>query len=1105
MRAIQAGTILSSLLLSLLPLTLSQLVLPSNLPGVWEYDGCYTEVDRTIGAAAYADDDDMTNEACISFCTARGFQYAGTQYAQECYCGESIATTAVKLEDSQCSMACKGNATEPCGGPSKLSIFHSSAAVGPQPNPGVNGFSHLGCYSEGTTGRTLTFGVGTIPGASMTVGKCTAACDSSGYKYAGVEFGGECFCGNRISNGGAPATSGCTMLCNGNSTEFCGGGNRLNIYIKGDLPPTSTVSGIIAVTSSAVPEPQGPAQPASVGNYVWYGCRTEATGNRALSAAVSATDEMTLEACSAFCSAYTYFGVEYSRECYCGNSFNAGSVAAPDSDCSMTCAGKPTEYCGAGNRLSVYAKNGTEPPSTTAISSSAVSSSSPEATGLPEGWAYKGCWSEGTTGRLLNHQAPDSQTNSQVVCAAYCASKGYTISGTEYGVQCFCGNSLFNNGAKIADSQCSVNCPGDASQKCGAGGRVSIVARGEPKVNLPPVPKGTVGDWTYSGCYENNINNQRTFFWQSLFPNVMTPKMCLDRCAEYGYMAAAIEYGEECFCGDPANIETSGATKRPESECNIVCPGETSSICGGGNRLTTYFWTGTPFYSWDFPQDYRAGKYELLINGVTVPLMTSETIQGKVSFLSKWGTGPANETGAYELDLSKVGTNAAFRELHLKTDVFCAGGVTLPDKVGRQLTVGGWSGDSTYGTRLYWPGHDWEENVNELSLQAGRWYPSAMVMANGSIFVIGGETGSNAAAVPSIEILPYTGTKPLYMDWLERTNPNNLYPFVAVLPSGGIFVQYWNEARILDEKTFATIKVLPMVPGAVNDPRSGRTYPLEGAAVLLPQRYPYTENLGILICGGSNEGPGYALDNCVSTRPDDANPKWVIERMPSFRVMPCMAPLPDGTYLIANGAHHGFAGFGLANNPNKNALLYNPTKPVGSRITVMANTTIARMYHSEAITLLDGRVLISGSDPQDNVNPEEYRVEVFVPPYLLNGKPRPTFTLSNKDWDWNQKNIAFTLGSAAKNGAITVTLLGSVSSTHGNSMGARTLMPNVQCQGTRCMVDAPPSAHVAPPGWYQFFVLDGGVPAVGVYVRIGGDPAGLGNWPNSNGFSKPGV
>lgn len=481
--------------------------------------------------------------------------------------------------------------------------------------------------------------------------------------------------------------------------------------------------------------------------------------------------------------------------------------------------------------------------------------------------------------------------------------------------------------------------------------------------------------------------------------------------------------------------------------------------------------------------------------------------------MEKWGTGPANSTGAYELDLSVIDDfEAAWRTMHVKTDIFCAGGVTLPDKAGRQLNVGGWSGASTYGVRLYTPDgsdgvkgtNDWQENVDVLKLQAGRWYPTAMNMANGSILVIGGEEGSNGAPVPSLEILPYTGTAPLYMEWLERTDPNNLYPFTCVLPSGGIFVAYWNEARILDENSFDTIRTLPNIPGAVNNPMGGRTYPLEGTAVLLPQRAPYTEPLGVLICGGSQEGNANALDNCVSIKPDEAGAEWVLERMPSARVMSCMAPLPDGTYLILNGAHHGVAGFGLGVDPNLNALLYDPSKPVAHRITVMSNTTVARMYHSEAITLLDGRVLVSGSDPQDGKNPQEYKVETFTPPYLLSGKPRPSFTISNKDWDYGE-SVTFSLGSAAQNGAITASLLGSVSSTHGNSMGARTLLPAVSCSGTSCTVTAPPSKYIAPPGWYQFFVLDGGVPAVGVFVRIGGDPGAIGNWPEGAGFTRPGV
>jgi hypothetical protein len=249
--------------------------------------------------------------------------------------------------------------------------------------------------------------------------------------------------------------------------------------------------------------------------------------------------------------------------------------------------------------------------------------------------------------------------------------------------------------------------------------------------------------------------------------------------------------------------------------------------------------------------------------------------------------------------------------------------------------------------------------------------------------------------------------------------------------------------------------------------------------------------------------------------------------------MPCMAGLPDGTYLILNGGQHGVAGFGLGGSPNLNAVLYDPTQPVNSRMSIMANTSVAvsdihkytvhvhslvraiadclqRLYHSEAIVLLDGRVLVSGSDPTGdytnapaNEFPEEYRVEVFTPPYLMSGLPRPTFSIANKDWAYN-KPYSFTVTSGA---ATAVSLLGSVVSTHGNSMGQRTLFPAISCNGNACSVTSPPDAHTCPPGWYMMFVLNGPTPSVGQFVRIGGDPAGLGNWPNitGSGFVLPGV
>jgi hypothetical protein len=58
---------------------------------------------------------------------------------------------------------------------------------------------------------------------------------------------------------------------------------------------------------------------------------------------------------------------------------------------------------------------------------------------------------------------------------------------------------------------------------------------------------------------------------------------------------------------------------------------------------------------------------------------------------------------------------------------------------------------------------------------------------------------------PTLELLPQPGTSLL----------------------SGIFIACYNEARILDEITFETIKILPKIPGAVNDAAGGRNYPLE--------------------------------------------------------------------------------------------------------------------------------------------------------------------------------------------------------------------------------------------------------------------------------------
>jgi len=317
----------------------------------------------------------------------------------------------------------------------------------------------------------------------------------------------------------------------------------------------------------------------------------------------------------------------------------------------------------------------------------------------------------------------------------------------------------------------------------------------------------------------------------------MSVQQCLNQCAAYGYSAAALELGTECSCGDPSDVAANSPGPAPVEDCNAACRGSPTDICGGTSRVSLYFWDQSvqPLYVWNTPAN--TGHYELLIGGIVIPLISTLGLNNKVSFMEKGGTGAPNSTGAYELDYQLADDfTKAWRVMHVASDVFCAANLVLPDRKGRVLSVGGWSGDSTQGVRLYTPSGvtgvngttDWEEHWDQIHLQQGRWYPGAMQMANGSVLIVGGEEGSNGAPVPTLEILPKVDGGPTYleMDWLLRTDPNNLYPFTFVLPGGGIFIIYYNEARILDEKTFETTTVLPIIPGSVNA-AGGRTYPME--------------------------------------------------------------------------------------------------------------------------------------------------------------------------------------------------------------------------------------------------------------------------------------
>lgn len=1003
-----------------------------------------------------------------------------------------------------------------------LARAHKRQAEAARPLP--EGWTSQGCFLDNVGGRTLTGDAFTDPG--MTQEACANFCNDKSFAYAGVEFSQECYCDNFIENGGAPADdpTTCNMACAGNSTELCGGPNRLNLFFSGVPPP---------------PRPPPPAEVQTHDLWETLSCYSEGTNGRTLPVVPQVPgggNNMTIENCLDACLAlgYPLAGTEFGAECYCGLAFGLDGAPATDG-CTMACNGDHSELCGGPNRLNAYNYTGVitikpQPPDNGGGGGQpAGPPADPQTTDLVDGWQYIGCYTEGVGARAMSVQRADNDSLVPNDCMQFCQAGNFSISGLEFGVQCFCDNLLREAAAPVDNNQCFMGCGGNSTVACGAGNHLTIYATTPTVEVLPvPTPKTTdlVPDWEFQGCFiEPDFPADRIFPYKIFNETGQNVNTCLALCQKFGFPGAGLEYGNECWCGDISDLDVSPG-KAPLTDCSFPCPASPTDLCGAGNRLSTYFYKGPDLFNWHTPD--VTGYYEFLVGGPVVPLVTALGVNNKVTFLEKLGSGPQNSTHAYELDYTLAAdATKAFREMHVKTDVFCAAGVVLPDKAGRQLSVGGWSLDSTWGIRLYTPNgalgtnstNDWEENFDEIKLQIGRWYPSAMVMTNGSILVVGGERGANDIPVPSIEILPQIPGGPtlLELDFLRELDPFDLYPFLYVLPSGGIWFLGYNQARILDPVNFDTLKVFPTIPGSVNEV-AGRTYPMAGASVLLPMHAPYTDPVQILTCGGSPGGGANTLDNCVLIAPEVEDADWQIERMPFRRVMACMTALPDGTYLILNGAKKGVAGFGLANDPTLTALLYDPTLPVGSRFSILNTTIVARLYHSESILLHDGRVLVSGSDPlttvlnpdgsinEEESYPEEYRLEVYVPPYLAAGRTQPTFTITNTDWDYGkQYSIVVKLFHGTID-TLRISILGAVVSTHGNNFGQRTLFPEFSCQGTTCKITAPPNVNIFPPGWAQLFVLDGPTPSFSQWIRIGGDPAELGNWPaNLPDFTPPGI
>jgi hypothetical protein len=187
--------------------------------------------------------------------------------------------------------------------------------------------------------------------------------------------------------------------------------------------------------------------------------------------------------------------------------------------------------------------------------------------------------------------------------------------------------------------------------------------------------------------------------------------------------------------------------------------------------------------------------------------------------------------------------------------------------------------------------------------------------------------------------------------------------------------------------------------------------------------------------------------------------------------------LADGTVLVTGGT--SACGFSDETGGVFVPELYDPA---ANSWTNMANASVIRVYHSTAVLLLDGRVLVAGSGDGAGVTPQ-FNYEIFSPPYLFKGT-QPTYNLTSSAMRYGQP---FTVQTPNGASITKVTIIRLGAATHAFDMGQRlnTLSFTKAADGLSLTLTPPASGRIAPPGPYMLFIVNGqGVPSVAQVVLL---------------------
>jgi plastocyanin len=358
-------------------------------------------------------------------------------------------------------------------------------------------------------------------------------------------------------------------------------------------------------------------------------------------------------------------------------------------------------------------------------------------------------------------------------------------------------------------------------------------------------------------------------------------------------------------------------------------------------------------------------------------------------------------------------------------------------------------------------------------LHTGRFYPTTITMPDGRPMTLFGQDNASPGAPTAASAETFTpggagawiAPKPLPFNYFY-------YPWTFLLPGGDLFIAGPQKpARRFDPAANPVIDNPALQYNQLASPQRGVN--MDGTAVLLPLKPPHYEPR-VFVAGGTINGAAWTAGEAGALK----TAEWIdlSAAAPAWQALPTMnvardkvnsVLLPDGRVLIVGGFETPPDG-----GP---AEIFDPQDP-GSGFLLGPNMKHPRGYHSAAILLPDGSVIVGG-DPNGGNTPNER----YLPSYFF--KPRPAITGAPATIG---HGAAFSVQTATPAAISEIVLMRPGAVTHGFNHNQR----SVGCvitgtTATAVNATAPPDATIAPPGHYLLFLLDRDrAPSVGAWIRL---------------------